>query len=398
MLIIKPIKFCSKILISIILLLLVFACKDYNDIPYTYKSPENLSDSLQVANIADVKIDSNLIYQSIKRIKGGALGQTHSILVYRDNKLVVEEYFSGNKYIWDAPGHYGEYIQWNKNDLHNIMSVNKSITAACIGIAIDKGMIKSVKQSIFDYLPEHQQFKNNGKENITIEHLLTMTSGLDWTEWGVDYSSPENPIIGIWFSDKDPVSFILDAPLVHKPGTYFSYYGGNQILLGEILKNATGIRIDEFSSKYLFEPLGIHHVEWTNTFKNGVIECAANLKMTPRDMLKIGITFLNDGRWNQTQLISHNWIKKSSQPYANNIDIKIPGEDSGKVGYAYSWWTKEHSEGNKKMDIFMALGWGGQKIIIIPEKKAVIVFTGGEYNSGTKQFDFLVDYIIPAMK
>ncbi len=395
---IKPVKIYSRILIPITLLLLVFACKNYKDIPYAYKSPENLNDSLQVANISYVKMDSNLICKAIKRIKGGALGQTHSILIYRDNKLVVEEYFPGNKYKWDAPGHYGDYIQWNKNDLHNIMSVNKSITAACIGIAIDNGMIKSVKQSIFDYLPEHQQFKNNGKENITIEHLLTMTSGLDWTEWGVDYSSPGNPIIGIWFSDKDPVSFILDAPLVHKPGTHFSYFGGNQILLGEILKNATGTKIDEFSSKYLFEPLGIHHEEWTNTFKNGVIECAANLKMTPRDMLKIGITFLNEGRWNQTQLVSQNWIRKSSQPYANNIDIKIPGENSGRVGYAYSWWTKNISSGKTEMNIFWANGWGGQKIIVIPEKKAVIVFTGGEYNSGTNQFSFFEDYILPAMK
>lgn len=158
------------------------------------------------------------------------------------------------------------------------------------------------------------------------------------------------------------------------------------------------MKIDAFASKYLFDPLGIHHVEWTHTFKNGVIECAANLKMTPREMLKFGILFLNDGRWNHTQLISTDWIKKSAQPYAHNTGIKIPGEGSGKVGYAYSWWIKKLSEGNQKMDLYMALGWGGQKIIIIPEKKAVVVFTGGEYNSGTKQFDLLADYIIPSMK
>ncbi len=362
------IKICTRILLPFIILILVLGCKNYNDISYTYKIPENLSDSLEVATISNVKIDSTLIYQGIKKIKGGALGQTHSLLIYRDNKLVVEEYFPGNKYIWDAPEHYGEYVQWNKNDLHNIMSVNKSITAACVGIAIDKRMIKSVKQPIFDYLPEHQQLKSNGKENITIEHLLTMTSGLVWTEWGIDYSSPENPIIGIWFTDKDPVSFILDAPLVQEPGTHFSYYGGNQILLGEILKNASGISIDEFSKKYLFELMGIHHVEWTNRFKNGVIECAANLKMTSRDMLKFGITFLNEGRWNQTQLISQNWIEKSSEPYSNNIDIKIPGEHSGRVGYAYSWWTKNITNGKTKMSIFWANGWGGQKIIVIPKK------------------------------
>ena len=84
-------------------------------------------------------------------------------------------------------------------------------------------------------------------------------------------------------------------------------------------------------------------------------------------------------------------------PTQKNTGIKIPGEGSGKVGYAYSWWTKKLARGNKKIDIFWALGWGGQKIIVIPEKKAVIVFTGGNYNSGTKQFGLLADYLIPAM-
>ena len=278
------------------------------------------------------------------------------------------------------------------------MSVNKSITSACIGIAIDKGMIESVNQSIFDYLPDHRHLKKDGKENITIEHLLTMTSGLAWTEWGASYSNIENPIIGIWYSDKDPVSFILEAPLAHEPGTHFSYFGGHQILLGEILKNATNYRIDDFSSKYLFEPMGIDSVQWTNTFSNGVIECAGNLKMKPRDMLKFGITFLNEGKWNQTKLLSKNWVTNSSKPYTNNTGIKIPGEDSGKVGYAYSWWTKKHTTGGEQIDIFMASGWGGQKIIVIPEKQAVVVFTGGQYNSGTKQFSLLADCIIPTMK
>ena len=364
---------------------------------YTYKLPEKLDDNLQVANMYDVNIDSNLIYQSIKRIKGGALGQTHSILIFRENNLIVEEYFSGNQFLWEADGHLGEYVTWKVNDLHNVMSVNKSITSACIGIAIDKGMIRSIDQSIFDYLPNHQHLKIKGKENIAIEHLLTMTSGLAWTEWGIAYSDIENPMIGIWYTDKDPVSFILDAPLTHEPGTHFSYYGGNQILLGEILRNATNYSIDEFASKHLLRPMGIDHVQWTKTFNNGVIECAGSLKMKPRDMLKFGIMFLNEGKWNQTELLSKNWVENSSKPYSNNIKIKIPGEDSGNVGYAYSWWTKRHIKGGTEMDIFWALGWGGQKIIIIPSKQAVIVFTGGDYSSGTKQFGLVTDYIIPAM-
>ncbi len=395
---IKPIRIFSKIFTSIILILFVVACKNYNKIPYIYKPPEKLNDDLRVADISDVYIDSTLFFQSVKRIKGGALGQTHSMLIFRKNRLVVEEYFPGNKYVWENLGHIGEYVKWGKNDLHNIMSVHKSITSACIGIAIDKGMIESVQQSIFDYLPDHLHFKKEGKENITIEHLLTMTSGLAWIEWGTGYTTTVNPMIGIWYSDKDPVSYILDTQLIHEPGTFFTYFSGSQILLGEILRNATGYSIDDFCSKYLFEPMGINQVRWTQKFENGVIQCAGALKMKPRDMLKFGITFLNEGKWEQTQILSKSWVENSSKPYSNNYGIKIPGENSGKVGYTYSWFTKELKAGNKKMDIYWALGWGGQKIIIIPEKEAVIVFTGGDYNSGTKHFGFVVDYLIQAMK
>ncbi len=390
-------KISSKVISLMILLLLLVACKNYSDIPYSYKLPEKLNDNLQVAHIYDVNIDSSLIYRSIKKIKGGALGQTHSILIFRNNKLVVEEYFPGNKYIWEAPGHLGEYVNWGKNDLHNVMSVHKSITSACIGIAVDKGMIQSVDQSIFDYLPDHQRLKTSGKENITIEHLLTMTSGLAWREWGIPYSSIENPMIGIWFTDKDPISYILDVPLIHEPGTEFVYFSGSQIVLGEILKNATGYGIDEFCSKYLFEPMGIAEVQWTHTFDNGVIQCAGALKMTPRDMLKFGVLYLNEGKWDQTELLSENWVESSSKPYSENTEIKIPGEGSGNVGYAYSWYTKRLESGSAEINIYWALGWGGQKIIIIPEKQAVIVFTGGDYSSGTKHFGLLLDYLIPAM-
>ena len=119
--------------------------------------------------------------------------------------------------------------------------------------------------------------------------------------------------------------------------------------------------------------------------------------MTPRDMLKLGITFLNNGQWNQQQIVSKNWIEKAQKPYLDNMAIKIPGEDSGPVGYAYSWWAKELEVKDQKIDLFWALGWGGQKIIVLPSLNAVVIFTGGNYNSGTNQFEILEKYIIPAI-
>jgi len=388
----------SSLIVNIVIVFLLESCKNYDEIPYTYKIPNQLEDGIKVGSLSEVNIDSTILIQAIKRIQGGAIGQTHAILVYKNNILVLEEYFPGNEYFWEAPGHYGEYISWNKNRLHSVMSVTKSVTSACIGIAIDKGLIKSVHQSIFDYLPNHQHLKANGKDKITIEHLLTMTSGLGWTEWGVSYSNKENPIIGIWYSDKDPVSFILEGSLEYEPGTHFSYYGGNQILLGEILKNATNLNIDEFSKTYLFNPMKIDSVQWSEKFNNGVIEAAGGVKMKPRDMLKFGIVYLNNGKWNQQKLLSKDWVEKSTKAYLGNVSIKIPGEDSGKVGYGYSWWTKKLKTKDKTTSIYWALGWGGQKIILIPSFEAIIVFTGGNYNSGTDQFKILEDFIIAAME
>ena len=380
----------------ILIPVLLISCNNYEDVPYTYQVPYELDDDIKVGSLYDAGLDSSIICQAIKRMKGGAIGQIHSILVYKNNMLVVEEYFPGNEYHWEAPGFYGKYVTWNKDRLHSVMSVTKSITSACIGIAIDKGFIKSVHQSIFDYLPNHQNLKTNGKDKITIEHLLTMTSGLEWTEWGLSYDDIENPIIGIWYSDKDPVSFILEGSLVYEPGTHFSYYGGNQILLGEILKNATGLNIDEFSREYLFKNMKINSAQWSMKFKNGVIEAAGSVRMKPRDMLKFGIVYLNDGKWNQQKLLSKDWIEKSSKPYLADRSLKVPGEDSGNVGYGYSWWNKKLKIKDKEMTIYWALGWGGQKIIVMPALELVVVFTGGNYNSGTDEFKILEDFIIAA--
>jgi CubicO group peptidase (beta-lactamase class C family) len=366
-------------------------------IPYTYQPPQNINDGLDVGTLDEVSIDSELIEKAVNGINRGKYKEVHSILIFKDDKLVLEEYFEGHKYQWDAPNHHGELVTWNRSMLHDIHSVTKSITSACIGIAIDNGFIESVHQSIFDYLPEHQHLSTDGKDRITIEHLLTMTSGLEWTEWNAPYSSRDNPIIEIWFQDaehnKDPFTFVLEGLLIDEPGTSFRYFGGNQIVLGGIIENATQMDIDEFSAEYLFEPLQIDSFDWWLRYESGVIEAASGLKMTPRDMVKIGVTYLNNGVWNEERIVSEEWVEKSAKPFGNNKGIDVPGTGKRNVGYSYSWWTKEYPES----DTFYAGGWGGQNIFVFPELNAVIVTTGGTYTSSTRTMSLLERYIIPAL-
>ncbi|MCP4634746.1 MAG: serine hydrolase [candidate division Zixibacteria bacterium] len=384
------------LLVSIFSILFV-GCNQ--DIPsqYRYRPPENINDGLDVGALDEVNIDPVLIEQAVNSLYQGRYKEVHSMLICKDGKLVFEEYFKGHKFKWDGVNHHGDLVTWDRSMSHCNHSVTKSITSACIGIAIDRGFIENVHQSIFDYLPEYQQFGTGGKEKITIENLLTMTSGLEWDEWSAPLSSPENDIIGIWFSDKDPITYILEKPLIDKPGTSFTYSGGNMIILGEIIRYAANMNIDEFSGKYLFKPLEIDSSNWYKRFENGVIEAGGGLKIKPRDMAKIGVTFLNKGVWNGTRVISEQWIEKSAASFPGNQGIKVPGEDSGRNGYSYSWWIKSFFKSDKRSDMFSAGGWGGQHIMILPELNTVVAFTGGNYISYRPAFKILKKFIIPAI-
>ena len=389
----KPILKISGI--AILFFILTGASCNHANQNFIYRVPENKNDGLEVATLEQLTIDSSLIFEAADRIRRGKYGEIHSILIYKDNRLVLEAYFPGHKYQWDAPNHKGDYLAWNKESPHVLQSATKSFVSICIGIAIDKGFIKSVDQSMFDYLPDYQQYNNNNKNDVTIKHLLTMTSGFQWDEWSSSLSSIENDAIGIYFSDKNPVEFVLQRPLVAVPGTHFNYSGGDMQILGEILKNATGMDIGEFSAKYLFEPMGIGSFDWWLTYPTGEISTAGGLKLTPRDMLKIGTLFLNGGTWNGQRILSKEWIDKSGHTFPGNNGIDIPGEDLGKVGYGYTWWTRQYPDSGS---MYCALGWGGQKIMVFPDLNTVLVFTGGNYTSKVKQNTILEKFVLPALQ
>lgn len=383
------------LLLSIISLLMLGCEKDFSgEIPYN--PPVQTDDGILVGTMEEVDMDTQMLAKAIGRIYANKYDQVHSILIYKDGLLVFEEYMEGNKYAWDGQYYYGERIKWHRDSMHSIMSCTKSITSAIVGIAADKGHL-DVTESIFNYLPEHQQYKTGGRENITIEHLLTMTSGLEWDEWSAPHSTAANDIDRIYIEcQNDPLACILSKPLVNTPGEKFKYSGGNMIILGEILKNAVGMDIRDFGNKYLFEPLGIDSVYWYQ-FENGVFACDGSIKLIPRDMLKIGITFLHEGLWNDQQIISKRWVEKSKTSYRNNTGIRIPIDDTGKNGYAYTWWTNEISGGGKSSTLFQASGWGGQEIVVLPNLNMVAVFTGGNYVVKKHIYEILERFVLPSI-
>lgn len=387
----------KKVILSLaVLCTLAIGCTGDPGVQYTYRPPEDAGDGLAVGILEEVNIDSAPIEEAVSRILRGKHGEVHSMLIAKDNQLVLEEYFPGHDYQWDAPGHHGRLVTWDRDETHIVMSAGKSVTSACVGLAIDHGFIESVHQSIFDYLPEHQRYRADGKDKITIEHLLTMTSGLKWKEWGASNTSMDSDLFRLWADCEDQVACVLEKPLIHDPGTTFNYSGGGMTVLGEIVKNATNMDIEAFCGQYLFEPLGTDQPEW-RWFDSGVIYAGGEQQMTPRDMVKFGLLYLNDGVWNGRQIVPKAWVEKSSTPYAGNQGIKVPGEDAGRVGYSYSWWTKQHSDSDRRLNSFWASGWGGQKIVVIPELDTVVVFTGANYTSKITTWRMLEKYVFPAI-
>jgi len=377
-----------------LLSVLLVGCQGGPSNPYTYCPPENIDDGLAVGSLAEVSIDPAPLAEAVSKIRQEEYREVHSILILRDGKLVFEEYFEGHRFEYDGNDHHGELLTWGREMPHRVMSITKSITSACVGIAVDKGFIESVHQSIFDYLPEHQHLKRDGKGGITIEHLLTMTSGLDWNEWAVPYANPKNDVIMLYQVD-DPVAYVLNKGLIDESGKSFNYAGGNNILLGEIIKNAAGMNSDEFSGKYLFGPLGIDPYYWA-TYRNGVVDAAGSIEITPRDMAKIGLTFLNGGVWNGNRILSEEWVRKSAASYPGNSWLNDWDDHWGMKGYSYSWWTHHFTRGGKRVDMYYAAGWGGQFIMVIPDVNSVLVFTGGNYLSFRPPFEILKKYILPA--
>lgn len=290
----KPLPLLSLIILS------TSYQKDYCQ-QFPYNPPPDTRDGLQVGSLQNVHMDQEMICKAAERIRDGKYGEIHSMLIYKDTK---------------------------------------SFVSLCIGLAIDRGYIESVHQSIFDYLPDYQHFRTPEREKITIEHVLTMTSGLEWKEWGVSLGSIKNDQIGIWFWEDGPMDYVLSRDLVAEPGTRFNYSGGDIQIAVEILRNATGMTLDEFSGTYLFEPMGVGSYDWWLIFPSGQVQRAGGLKLTPRDMVKTGAMMLNQDVWDENRIVSEEWVSKCITPYAGNTGIKVPGEDLGKLGYAYTWWTK----------------------------------------------------------
>jgi len=282
----------------------------------------------------------------------------HSLLIIRNGKLVGEAYCRDKSEI---------------DIFHNIQSATKSITSLLTGIAIDQGLIASVEMTVYHYIPEYFD-SDIRKREITIHHVLTMETGLDFNN--------DDHTVEMLYGTGSSLEYVLHKNLLFSPGSDWYYNDGNPQLISGIIQKVSGTTEETFAVKNLFTPLGIRNYQWEK-HHDGLTFGAIGLWLLPRDMAKIGRLLQQNGIWDGTQIVSEGWIATSTQRQSTHQD------------YGYYWYPMDE-EG-----AFYAQGHGGQLIYVVQNLQLVVVITADPCSNPTalsSNFQVLFDDILKSIK
>jgi CubicO group peptidase (beta-lactamase class C family) len=340
---------------------------DPKNFRYQYKTPTDRHDGLPVEDISKTVLDTALLATMMHKIVAGDYPNVHSVLILDKGKLVFEEYF----------------YEFNADSVQEERSATKSVISALTGIAIHQGLIKSVDEKALQFFPDlHPMNDSPLKDGITIKDMLTNQSGLNYDE-AYDKSIGNETAMG---HTGDWIKYTLDLPMLDTPGTKGRYASGNPIIVGRIIEKASGMPLHDFAVKNLFGPMGITNFRWH--FKTDLSEAEdfCQVYLRPRDMAKFGKLILDNGVWQNKQLVPAEWVAESTSKHS-----VVQGVD-----YGYLWWLKHLDADGTRYYGVAAQGNGGQKIYIFRQQQLVIVVTGGNYNSQSPSDELIKKYILPA--
>lgn len=373
--------------------LLTWGCQKEKPPDYQYHLPESASDGWEVGDAVENGVCSRVIARMMDELSDRPGHGFHDILIVKNGKLVFEEYFDGYLFSQDPPGSNGEFISYNRETDHFLASVTKSVTSVIVGAAVKEGYLGDLQARVVDVLPGYEEILTGEKANITIEHLLTMSSGLAWDESSTSYEDPSNDVTQL-FNAEDPIEYILSLPLVDPPGTQFLYNSGGTNVLGAILREATGRSLLEFGNEYLFDPLNVEGGSWMG-LPGDHLFASGGLFLRPRELAKIGSLLLNDGYWKGTQVITGEWIAASVSEHVPTQGRTLPLAHA----YGYQWWIQDYAVEGRTFSTYMAAGWGDQYMIVFPEHDMIVVMNGGNYLSSgpVSPFSLVKDFFIPAL-
>ncbi len=287
----------------------------------------------------------------------------HSFLVIR-NGYIVYEYYSAS---------------YDQDTLHYLASATKSFVSTLIGIALDEGHLGSLSDFVVDIFDDRTIANMEArKQAMTVEHLLTMTAGLTWDDTSGFPQMAASP---------DWVQYVLDLPMAEDPGETWVYNSGASHLLSAIIQQLSGTTTIDFLETGLFQPLGISSY-WWELDPDGIPNGGAGLLLIPRDMAKLGLLYLENGRWDNQLIIPAEYVVASSVISANLV---LTPEGTPESGYGYQFWIYPLLDG------YAAHGGGGQIILVVPERELVIVTTGNDFSSQVPLTDLLLDYVYPSI-
>jgi CubicO group peptidase (beta-lactamase class C family) len=359
----------------------------------TLPRPVQTNDGWDTASLTDVGLDERLIAEAVGRLRRGDFNEIHSLLIVRHGKLVLEEYGSGRMYDYDygRPDHLGPWINFDRDRKHIVHSVSKSYMSALIGIAIREGYLSSEEVSLLGFFTEIASVDHPGKADITLRHTMSMASGLQWNEWDVGPMNFQSNDALRFQMALDPPGYFFGKALIHEPGTAFYYNTAGFQMMGEVLRRATGMPVDQFAAQYLFGPLGVTDFAWPQ-FEHELVYLVGDLFLKPRDMARFGQLVLQHGEWEGRQLVPTAWLDEATSQI---ISVAHTGY-KGYGGYGLHWWSKTFSVAGQAIHGIHADGLAGQAIMVFPSLDLVVVVTGGNYNRSELEHALVSNFVLPA--
>lgn len=303
-------------------------------------------------------------------VRSGLLRGLHAVLVARGGRLVLERYWAGADEAWGRPlGH----VEFTPETLHDLRSVTKSIVALLYGIALGRGLVPPPEAPLLAQFPDYSDLAADPmRQRLTVQHVLTMTLGSDWNE-SIPYSDPANSEIAMEHAP-DRIRFVLEQPILREPGTQWTYCGGATALLGRLIEKGGGVALPDFARKSLFEPLGIERFEWS-AGRDGVASAASGLRLTARDLARVGELVLAGGTLQGREIVPADWVAAAAQP-------AIPTGDG--LDYGRQWFLgadRAPAFGGVPKPWSGAFGNGGQRLMLMPEARLSMVVFAGNYNA-----------------
>jgi len=354
-----------------------FYPRPLGDPPYAYRQPPPGGD-WDVARPEDVGMSTGPLVEMVRMLATMPMDaidspDIHGILVARHGKLVLEEYFHG----------------YTRDDLHGTRSASKSVTTTLVGVAAYEGTLgldAPVYETMYDGAPPRDL--DPRARRMTLEHLITMTPGLACDDSDLDSPGNEDRMQS-QEEQPDWLRYTLELPMTHEPGEHAAYCSASQNLAGGMLSRLSGEWLPEYYRDHFTGPVDAESYAM-NLAPDGAGYGGGGLYVRPRDFLKLGQLYLNDGTWRGRHLLDSGWAANATRAHYQ----------IGDEGYGYGWWVFSYPWRGRELSAFYAGGNGGQYLIVVPELDLAVAIFGGNYNQRVMhvpKYEYVPKYVVAAV-